>query len=52
MFKTFIGNIKREVYNIYIDLKDMYTNERCNLLMTLVAFMLGIIVTLTYGSLI
>jgi len=50
MFKTLVGNIKREVYNIYIDIEDILYSHRINILMSIIAFILGIIVSATYGS--
>ena len=50
MIKILIGNIKREVYSIYIDLKDILYSDRISIVMTLLAFILGIIVSETYGS--
>jgi len=50
MFNLLIDNIKREVYNIYIDLKDILYSDRISIVMTLLAFILGIIVSETYGS--
>jgi hypothetical protein len=50
MFKTLIDNIKREIYNIYIDLKDILYSDRTTIIMSLIAFLLGIIVSETYGS--
>lgn len=49
MLKTFLNNLKREVNNIYIDLEDIIVENRSVILSYTIAFLLGIIVSLTYG---
>jgi hypothetical protein len=52
MIKILIGNIKREIKCIAIDLLEMFQrSDTKEIVMTVFAFILGIIVTLTYGSL-
>jgi len=50
MIKILIGNIKREIKSIADDLMDIYYKESSNILMYGVSFLLGIVVTLTYGN--
>jgi hypothetical protein len=52
MIKILIGNIKREIKCISADLLEMFQrSDRKEIVMTAAAFILGIIVTLTYGGL-
>ena len=50
MIKILIGNIKREIKCITVDLMDIYYKESRNIIMYGVCFFLGVIVSLTYGS--
>jgi hypothetical protein len=49
MFKVFLNNLKREVNNIYIDLEDIVIENKYSILSYTLAFLLGLIVSLTYG---
>ena len=50
MLKILFGNIKREIKCITVDLMDMFYKDSINILMSVISFLLGVIVTLTYGT--